>query len=1001
MPRKLKAKAEQDLQSVALPEETTGANQAQNFPIVGIGASAGGLAAFESFFSGMPGGAEIGMAFVLVQHLAPDHKSILTELVKRYTRMLVYEVEDGMEVQPNCAYIIPPNCDMALLAGRLHLLEQTTRHGLRLPIDYFFRSLAQDQHERAICIVLSGTGSDGTLGAREVKGEGGLVMAQSPDSTEFDGMPRSVIATGLVDHILPPAAMPTQLATYVQHAFHRQPATAATLDGITQETLKKIFVVLRAQTSHDFSQYKQNTLIRRIERRMALHRIDRIDDYLRFMQKTPVEVEALFRDLLIGVTSFFRDAEAFESLQTQIIPRIFADKPAGATVRIWVCGCSTGEEAYSIAILIHEYLQTLDHGHKVQIFASDVDRHAIEQARTGAYPASIASDVSANRLARYFILDADNELYRIQKVIRDLLVFSEQDVIKDPPFSKLDLISCRNVLIYMNKDLQRKLMALFHFALTPRGVLFLGASESVGDLLTLFTPIEQKWKIYERQESLLPQLRPAFNEITTPVTERIIRPTTLRQEGLGEAKVDLRMITERALAAHYAQAAVLITNRGEILHVYGRTGKYLEPAPGDATLNILTMAREGLQRELTTALYRAVALREPVYRENLRVRTNGDFSTVNLTVRPVAVNLIATPPNLFLVILDELPLAPVDRDVLPDAETTLLGAPGPNRIAALEQELRAKEEYLQTTVEEMETANEELNSANEEMQSVNEELHSTNEELETSKEELQSLNEELATVNAELQNKIVDLMRVNNDMNNLVAGTGVATLFVDLQLRIARFTPTAVQVINVIQSDVGRPVSHIVSNLIGYNSLVEDVRAVLDTLEPRDAEVRTRAGIWYLMRIRPYRTIENVIEGAVIIFVDITERKRLEGLARLAVVVRDSSDAITVQDLDGRILAWNRSAERLYGWRESEALQMNVSATVPDDKRSEFEAYMRQLHTGEAVEPFSTQRMTKDGRIVDVWLTATRLINEAGEMTSIALTERAITRRPHATPQTK
>ncbi len=994
----------QDFPSEPAPDEQPAEGSAapvQKFPIVGIGASAGGLAAFESFFSGMPSGTEIGMAFVLVQHLAPDHKSILTELVKRYTRMQVYEVQDGMQVQPNCAYIIPPNCDMALLTGKLYLLEQTTQRGLRLPIDYFFRSLAHDQHERAICIVLSGTGSDGTLGAREIKGEGGMVMAQSPDSTEFDGMPRSVIATGLVDHILPPAAMPTQLATYVEHAFRRQQDTAASLDGMAQETLKKIFVVLRAQTSHDFSQYKQNTLIRRIERRMALHRINRIDDYLRFMQKTPVEVEALFRDLLIGVTSFFRDPEAFESLQSQVIPRLFADKPAGATVRIWVCGCSTGEEAYSIAILIHEHLQTLDGGHKVQIFASDVDRDAIDQARTGAYPASIVSDVSANRLARYFMQDANSGLYRIQKAIRDLLVFSEQDVIKDPPFSKLDLISCRNVLIYMNKELQRKLMALFHFALTPRGVLFLGASESVGDLLTLFTPIEHKWKIYERQENPLPLLRPALNEIKTPVTERISRPNTQRQEGLGEAKVDLRVVTERALAAHYAQAGVLITSRGEILYVYGRTGKYLEPAPGDATLNILTMAREGLQRELTTALYRAVALREPVYRENLRVRTNGDFSTVNLTVRPVVVNPGVTPPNLFLVILDELPLDPIDRDVLPDAETAILVAPGASRIAALEQELRAKEEYLQTTVEEMETANEELNSANEEMQSVNEELHSTNEELETSKEELQSLNEELATVNAELQTKIVDLTRVNNDMNNLLAGTGVATIFVDLQLRIARFTPTAVQVINVIQSDVGRPVSHIVSNLIGYNSLVEDVRTVLDTLEPRDAEVRTKAGIWYLMRIRPYRTIDNVIEGAVIIFVDITERKRLEGLTRLAVVVRDSSDAITVQDLDGRILAWNRSAERLYGWRESEALQMNVSDTMPEEKRSEFEAYMQRLHTGEAVEPFSTQRMTKDGHIVDVWLTATRLINDAGEMTSIAVTERTMTKRPRAASQTE
>jgi two-component system CheB/CheR fusion protein len=458
--------------ALADPDARPEAPPEKRFPIVGIGASAGGLAAFEAFFSAMPTNTESSMAFVLVQHLSPDHKSILSDLVKRYTRMQVYEVEDGMKVKPNCAYIIPPNCDMAFLNGTLQLLEPTAPRGVRLPIDFFFRSLAQDQRERAICIVLSGTGSDGTLGVRAIKGEGGMVMAQNPDSAAYDGMPRSAIATGLVDYVLPPAEMPAQLVAYVNHAFGKRSRPVSAPAPKAEDTLKKICVLLRAQTGHDFSQYKENTIVRRVERRMALHQIERLDDYLRHLQQNQVEVEALFRDLLIGVTNFFRDPEAFATLQTQVVPRLFAGKPAGGAVRVWVCGCSTGEEAYSIAILLQEYLETLKQTFKVQIFATDVDRQAIEQARSGVFPASIAADVSPERLARFFAQDPEGGDYRIQKVIRDLLIFSEQDVIKDPPFSRLDLISCRNLLIYMRGDLQKKLIALFHYALNPQGVLF-------------------------------------------------------------------------------------------------------------------------------------------------------------------------------------------------------------------------------------------------------------------------------------------------------------------------------------------------------------------------------------------------------------------------------------------------------------------------------------------------------------------------------------------------
>lgn len=492
--------------------------QPGGFPVVGIGSSAGGLAAFEAFFSAMPDVTESGMAFVLVQHLAPDHKSILTELVKRYTRMDVFEVEDGMEVKPNCAYIIPPNRDMAFLNGTLQLLEPIAPRGLRLPIDFFFRSLAQDQRERAICIVLSSTGSDGTLGVRAVKGEGGMVMVQDPECTDYDGMLQSAISTGLVDSVLPPAEMPAQLIAYVNHAFGKGAPKRSILAPKSEDTMKKICVLLRAHTGHDFSQYKENTLGRRVARRMAIHQIEGQEDYVKYLRTSSTEAEALFRDLLIGVTSFFRDPEAFEALRNPIIPSLLSGKTPDETLRIWVCGCSTGEEAYSFAIVLHEHMETVHGLCKVQIFATDIDRQAIDQARSGLFPASVAADISPERLERYFVEEPGGASYRARKVIRDLLVFSEQDVIRDPPFSKLDVIICRNLLIYMNGSLQKKLVPLFHYALNPGGVLLLGTSETVGEFSELFTAIDRKWKIYSRQADRPGTVRPALGSFVPPLS---------------------------------------------------------------------------------------------------------------------------------------------------------------------------------------------------------------------------------------------------------------------------------------------------------------------------------------------------------------------------------------------------------------------------------------------------------------------------------------------------
>jgi len=914
------------------PDGAAAAPPPLSFPIVGIGASAGGLAAFDAFLSAIPTERATGIAYVLVQHLSPDHKSVLSDLCQRHTRIPVMEVTDGLLVLPNRIYIIPPNHDMALLDGRLHLLEPAAPRGLRLPIDFFFRSLAQDRQERAIAVVLSGTGSDGTLGARAVKGAGGLVMAQLPESAAYDGMPRSVIATGLTDFILAPAQMPAQLVAYVEHAFGLLPRPVAVPVAPFEEALKRVCILLRDKTGHDFSQYKESTLLRRIERRMALHQIEQQGDYVLYLQQDQEEAQALFRDLLIGVTNFFRDPEAFAALQEQVIPRLFADKPTGAAVRVWVCGCSTGEEAYSIAILLHEYQETLQQTYRVQVFATDLDARAIAQARLGVYPASIAADLSAERLGRYFFQVGQDGAYRVQKVVRDLLVFSEHDLIKDPPFSRLDLISCRNLLIYMNADLQGKVLPLFHYALMPAGALFLGTSETVGDSLLRFPVLNQKWKIYLRQGADRGTPAQTLNTFLPPA--RMIRgpaagPTP---EERRDPPADPGTLTEQTLVRHYAPIGILINTRGEILHIHGRTGQYLEPAPGDAAMNILAMAREGLRRPLTSALHRAVAHQEVVRFPGLSVRTNGDRVTVDLTVRPAESPRSGIPlTELFLVVREPVAAAVAPaRDA--GAGAPLVGASLPGallmadadaaepaaHIAMLEQELRSKEEYLQSTLEEMETANEELTSTNEEMQSINEELQSTNEELETSKEELQSLNEELATVNAELQTKVADLSQVNDDMNNLLAGTGVATLFLDQRLRITRFTPASTQLIKLIHTDIGRPVGDITSNLVDYDGLEQDARAVLASLVPQERQVKTRVGTWHLLHIRPYRTLANVIEGVVITFQDITRRKQLEdalGEARAyAEAMADARrEALVVLDQGLRVCFANSNFYRLCG----------------------------------------------------------------------------------------
>jgi two-component system CheB/CheR fusion protein len=918
------------------------------FPIVGVGASAGGLAAFEAFFSGVPAGSAPGMAFVLVQHLAPDHKSLLTDLLTRSTSMEVHEVEDGVVVRPNCVYIIPPNRDMALLKGALHLLEPSAPRGQRLPIDYFFRSLAQDQRDRAICVVLSGTGSDGSMGARAIKGEGGMVMVQDPDSAEYDGMPRSAIGTGLADFVLRPPEMPAQLMDFASRAYGRRLGPQAVSTPQVDQALKKICVLLRAQTGHDFSEYKPSTVQRRIARRMAVHQLESLEAYTSFLAATPAELEALFRDLLIGVTSFFRDPDAFQVLEEQVIPKLLSARPPGSTLRVWSLGCSSGEEAYSIAMLLQERVQALKQNFKVQVFATDIDRQAIALARAGSYPASIAAEVSAERLARFFVAEPAGGGFRIHKTIRDLVLFSEQDAIRDPPFSRLDLVSCRNVLIYMSGELQKRLIPLFHYALNPDGFLFLGNSETVGDFAESFSAIDRKAKVYQRRGDFQVGPRVAPRLFGLPTVARDTQTPLTPAAGSTERR-SLKDVTEQTLLRQLAPPAALVNARGDILYLHGRVGAYLEPPPGEVGVsNVLKMAREGLAHELTVALHKAVSTRELVWARGQRVKTNGDTTTVvDVAVRPVAPSEApgaAREVELFLVVFEEA--AAADPQAVGSGEAAPSPGPSPDgaleadaRVEALAQALRAKEEYLQAANEELETSNEELKSSNEEMQSVNEELQSTNEELETSKEELQSVNEELATVNVELQTKVADLSRVNNDMNNLLAGTGIGTVFVDQQLRIVRFTPTATKIINLIQADVGRPVGHIVSNLVGYDRLIADTQEVLDRLIPKEVEVRTLAGAWHTMRILPYRTLDNVIEGAVITFVDITGERRTQAAlaesdARFQHLVATLPEQVWSFLPDGRCDSVSPAWLELTGVPEARQLGRGWLEQVHPDERS-------------------------------------------------------------------
>ncbi len=942
--------------------------------IVGIGASAGGLEALEKFFTNMS--AHSGLAFVVVQHLSPDYKSLMAELLSKHTAMPVYETVDGMAVTPNTVYLIPRKKNMTIFHGRLLLADRKPEEGLHLPIDIFLKSLAEDQGEKAIAIILSGTGSDGTRGLRAVKEAGGMVMAQDEQSARFDGMPRSAIATQLVDYILPPEQMPQELVKFVQHPYLVGDSKAK--PAITDDDdLNKIFAVLRSFSGVDFSFYKQNTMVRRIERRMSINQIERLSDYLNYLYRSPVEVNTLYKEMLIGVTRFFRDPEAFETLRTAVLPEIFENKDVHDQVRVWVAGCSTGEEAYSLAILFREVMEATGKNLDVKIFATDIDKEAIDFASRGIYPESVTADVSYERLRRYFIKKGDS--YEVMRNVRELVIFARQNLLKDPPFSKIDLITCRNVLIYFQHVLQKRVLAIFQFALQPRGFLFLGTSETVGSEQDVFVAYQSKWRIYQYKGGVRPLLQETvpINLPATPITAVHARAYAL-------PLVDERRATEhtlyRAIIEKALSPALIINEQLELMHAFGDVNRFLQiPSGGRVSLSITKMLRSDLSIPLSTAIHRVLKEQAPVFYSNIILRHQDVTSVVDLSVRPFTDP--ATRQRLVLVQFHEVDEKAQAVAAAPESYDRYQGAN--QRVKDLEQELQYTRESLQATIEELETANEELQATNEELLAANEELQSTNEEL-------QSVNEELITVNAEYQAKIQELIQLNNDMNNLFSSTDIGTIFLDNDLHVRKFTPAMQREINLIESDVNRPLSHISHNLEACD-LVGEAEKVLDTLISRKRKVHNRQGKWFVLKTMPYRTQENAIRGVVMTLVDVTELE----VANQQIAYRDdmlqkSPHAIMTLDLDLRIQSWNSGAIAHFGYTPGEVMAQQIERLLGTQYLSDNRATVFTAVQQTGVWRGQMTQLRKDGATVAVMAMISALRDPAGELIGMLWINRVI-----------
>ena len=842
--------------------------------IVAIGASAGGIEAVTELISHLQ--PHTGMAFVLIQHLDPKHHSILTELLARKTSMTVREVTDSMRVAPNVVYVIPPNASMSIAGDALQLGPREATHGMHMPIDTFMRALAQQKRNRAVGVILSGTGSDGTLGMAEIQAQGGVTLAQDESSAKYSAMPRSAVVAGYVDYVLPPIEIAGELARiaahpYVSHELHSEPAESSEHRG---SELSAIFQLLRASSGVDFTHYRQTTILRRIRRRMVVHKIDELRQYVRFLPDNPAEIKALYQDILISVTSFFRDPGVFEVLQSSVFPAIVKARDRQQAIRIWTPGCASGEETYSVAIALLEFLGDSASQMPIQLFGTDVSELSIVRARSGVYPKNISSDLSPARLRRFFTEVEGG--YRVSRNLRDLCIFAQHNVLKDPPFSQMDLICCRNVLIYVEPVLQFKVLSLFHYALRPHGFLVLGTSEGLGNSTNLFATEDRAHKIFSKKSTVSRQPGAfSMHSLTDPADRPPVRVPVKPSDpdwSYGEAQKEF----DRRLLSQYSPATVFVNEDLEIVHTRGNVDRYLKLAPGRASLSLLKMAREGLVVELRNSINRAKKENAPVGKKNIQIRqqegergtSGGDefLRFINFDVIPVTLGNRAE--TYFMIVFQESPSAPAKTLPTRAAQQPPETYVASQRITKLEQELASTKEYLQSVIETLEATNEELQSANEEILSSNEELQSINEEMETAKEELQSTNEELTTVNDELRSRNAEVTQINNDLTNLLSSTDIAVIMIGSDLTIRRFTPKAQKFLGLIPSDIGRPISNI-NPSIEIDRLQSMILQVMADFLPLERELTDRNGIHYQLKILPYRTIDNKIDGAVITIVDI------------------------------------------------------------------------------------------------------------------------------------
>lgn len=947
------------------------------FCVVGVGASAGGLEALESFFQHMP--ADAGTAFVVVQHLSPDFKSLMDELLSRRTEIAIHRVEDGMAVEPNAIYLIPPKKEMIISGGRLLLTDKDPAIGLSLPIDTFFRSLAQDCGERAVGIILSGTGSDGSRGIRAIHDAGGLVIAQSEDTAKFDGMPRSAVETGVVDLVLPPVEMAKALLDYIQHPLHGTKSGNSIGKLVSETGINAVFSLLRAECGIDFSHYKPNTVLRRIDRRLQLNRSVDLDEYVEQLRNDRQECNSLYKDLLIGVTRFFRDPDLFERLKAEVIPELLAKVSPSDEIRAWVAGCATGEEAYSLAILFHEALVASNRPLNVKIFATDVHRASLEFASTGLYDEAALTEVSAERLARYFVKQAVK--YQVSQELRKMIVFAPHNIIKDAPFTKLDLISCRNLLIYLQTSAQKKALSLFHFGLKTGGVLVLGPSESPGEISDEFETLDGHWKVYRKRR-----------DVRLPTDMRLpLSPLLPQLQAVGAAlrspkpafpDANLLKAYDELLGA-YVPPSFLITSQRELIHTFAGAGRYLRVPDGRPSSDLLDMVDHDLRLAISGALQRAAKESAPVGYGGVLRHAGGDEERLRVSVRPFAVR--GTGETYFLISLEPEQRSRLSAEPVGDLN---VGAASELRLVELEDELRYTKENLQATVEEMETSNEELQATNEELVASNEELQSTNEEL-------HSVNEELYTVNAEYQRKIAELTELTDDMDNLLRSTDVGTIFLDRDLLIRKFTPRIAHAFQLLPQDVGRRIDSFAHNIL-HDGLIDDVRSVMDTEESIERDVQDKQGEWFLLRILPYRT-KTAVEGVVVTLIAISRLKVTEEeLRRLSKVFMDGADPIIIEDLSGRIIDLNREAERAYGWSRDELLGERVTKLIPAEESSHLDALREQCCRDDSVRNIESTRCDKDGHAAPVLLTLSLLHGETGEPVAIASIAKDITTQKQA-----